>query len=64
MTTNKHGKIPTGLAIATLACSKRIYTQDKDQGGCVSGVEPASRYRRVAGLIPLVCMWKCPWARY
>ena len=27
-------------------------------------VEPASCYWKVAGLIPLVCMSKCPWARY
>ena len=33
-------------------------------GRCGSGVETASCYRKVAGLIPVVCMSKCPWARY
>ena len=33
-------------------------------GGCGSGVEAVSCYQKVAGLIPLVCMLKCPWARY
>ena len=33
-------------------------------GGCGSVVEPASCFCEVAGLIPLFCMWKCPWARY
>ena len=28
------------------------------------GVKPASCYWKVTGLIPLVCMSKCPWARY
>ena len=28
------------------------------------GVEPASCYQKVAGSIPLVCILKCPWARY
>ena len=27
-------------------------------------MEPASCYRKVAVLIPLVCMSKCPWAKY
>ena len=31
---------------------------------CGSGLEPASCYQKVAGLISLVCMSKCPWARY
>ena len=31
---------------------------------CCSEVEPASCYRKVTGLFPLVCMLKCPWARY
>ena len=31
---------------------------------CGSGVEPTSCYLKVAGLIPLVCMSKCPWARW
>ena len=30
------------------------------KGCCDSGEEPASCYRKVAGSIPLVCMWKCP----
>ena len=30
---------------------------------CGSGTELASWYWKVAGLIPLVCMSKCPWAR-
>ena len=29
-----------------------------------SGVEPASCYWTVTGLIPLVCISKCPWAGY
>ena len=29
----------------------------------ISDVEPAPCYQKVAGLIPLVCMLKCPWAR-
>ena len=33
-------------------------------GRCGSGVEPVSCYWKVAGLISLVCMSKCPWARY
>ena len=33
-------------------------------GSCGSGVEPVSYYWEVAGLIPPVCMSKCPWARY
>ena len=33
-------------------------------GGCGSGVEPPSCYWKVAGSVPLVCMLKCPWARY
>ena len=28
------------------------------------GVEPVSWYQKVAGSVPLVCMLKCPWARY
>ena len=28
------------------------------------GVEPASCYWKVTGSIPLVCMSKCPWAKY
>ena len=28
------------------------------------GVEPASCYWKVAGLITLICMSRCPWARY
>ena len=35
----------------------------ENKGGC-SEAEPASCCRTVAGLIPLVCMSKCPWARY
>ena len=35
-----------------------------DAGSCGSRVEPASCYQRVAGLIPLDCMLKSPWARY
>ena len=31
---------------------------------CRSGVESACYYRKVAGLIPQVCMLKCPWSRY
>ena len=31
--------------------------------GCSSGVEPTSCYQKVASLIPLVCMSKCPWAK-
>ena len=34
------------------------------KGGCGSGVESASCYRKVAGSVSLVCMWKCPWTRY
>ena len=34
------------------------------EGGCGSGVEPASCYQKVTGSTPLVCMLKCPWARY
>ena len=30
----------------------------KIRGGCGSGLEPASSYQKVAGLIPLVCMSK------
>ena len=36
----------------------------KQMGGCGSGVEPVSCYQKVAGLIPLICMLKCPWARH
>ena len=64
LTTIKHGKMPNGLAIATLANSKRIYPKTRIRGNCVSGVEQASCYQKVVGSIPLVCMWKCPWARY
>lgn len=32
--------------------------------GCGSGVEPASCYQKDAGSITLVCMPKCPCARY
>ena len=32
--------------------------------GCGAGVEPVSCYWKAAGLIPLVCMSKCPWARH
>ena len=38
--------------------------QTMSLGGCVSGVEPAACYHKVAGSIPLVCMSKCPWERY
>ena len=31
---------------------------------CGSGVEPVSCYQKVTGLIALVCMSKCPCARY
>ena len=34
------------------------------RGGCGSGGEPASCYRKVTGSIALVCMLKCPGARY
>ena len=34
------------------------------QASCGSGVEPASCYVKVRGSIPLVCMSKCPLARY
>ena len=33
-------------------------------GGYESGVEPESGYQTEAGSIHLVCMLKCPWARY
>ena len=33
-------------------------------GVCGSGVEPASCYRKFTCSIPLVCILKCPWARY
>ena len=33
-------------------------------GSCGSGVEPASYYLKVGGLIPLACMSKCPWIRH
>ena len=33
-------------------------------GGCGSVVEPASCYQKVAGLISLICISKCPWATY
>ena len=33
-------------------------------GGCGSVVGPASCYQKVAGSAPLVCVSKCPWARY
>ena len=32
--------------------------------GCGSVVEEVSRYHKVTGSIPLVCVLKCPWARY
>ena len=36
----------------------------RHETGCGSEIEPASSYRKVAGPIPLICMSKCPWARY
>ena len=45
-----------------------LFSIQKDDivfGGWAQGVEPASCYWQVAGLIPLVCMSvKCPWTRY
>ena len=42
-----------------------IGTRDNTvKAGCGSGMKPASCYRKVASLIPLVCMSKCPWIRY
>ena len=38
--------------------------RDIEKGCCGSGVESASRYLKVAGLIPLICMSKFPMARY
>ena len=29
--------------------------------GCGSAVQPVSCYRKVTGLIPLICMLKCPY---
>lgn len=31
-----------------------------NEGDCGSGAQPVSCYLKVAGLIPLVCMSKCP----
>ena len=44
--------------------SKERREQKKGKGGCGSGVEPASCDREVAGSIPLVCVSRCPWAKY
>ena len=33
-------------------------------GGCGSGLEPASCYLKVTGLITLICISKCGWVRY
>ena len=42
----------------------RMWCEGSMKDGCGWGVQPASSYWKVAGLVPLVCILKCPWARY
>ena len=56
--TNKQNRHPDNTC--TMAYSVRLI----EMGGCGSGEEPASFYQKAAGLISLVFMSKCPWARF
>ena len=51
----------SGKTADLLCCSSKLIV---NMGGCGSRVEPASCYLKAAGLIPLVCISKCPWERH
>ena len=57
---NQSGRIRREQLSEATTCKTIQFLRDV----CGSGVEPAPCYRKVAGLIPLVCMSKGPWARY
>ena len=52
-----------GVHLQAKKCG-RWYRGTLHAGSCGSGVELVSCYQKVAGSVPLVCMSKCPGARY
>ena len=56
---------PTDQQVRSSSNTKTIVNPHKvSLCGCGSGVEPVSCYWKLAGLIRMVCMSKCPLARY
>ena len=60
------GKVSRSTGVAQLLFISLPYSgwMHTRRNEYVDGVEPASCHQNVAGSIPLVCISKCPWARY
>ena len=59
-----HIRQMTGQVICAINLNNTFKTFRAQHVGSGSGVEPVSCYRKGAGMIPMFCMLKCPWARY